>query len=241
LQYLGGKAYLRDEICAVINSIDAQIYVEPFCGACWVGEKVNKPHRILSDANYYLIEMWKALQKGWIPPNVAPSEEEYKRIRDDPTVSAELKGFIGIAQSWGGIFWGGYARGRMSDGRKRDYTRYAYNSTMRRIPNLLSVHFQHKLYSKVLSNSLKAKDPMVMYLDPPYESTTTYRGIPPFNSKLFWQNVRVVSKKHYVLTSSYKAPEDFVKVREWNPRTGMNKGNNECLFAQGLVLENYDI
>lgn len=238
MQYLGGKARLRDDICTIINQLEGDVYVEPFCGACWVGEKVNKPYRLLSDANLYLIEMWKALQNGWVPPSVAPSTEEYAKIRDDPTVSLALKGFIGIAQSWGGKFWGGYAR---SPGTNRDYTTNCYNQTMKRILNLKGVQFAHRNYSKVLANSLKVKNPLVMYLDPPYESVTAYYGIPPLNFQLFWNNVRIVSKKHYVLSSSYQAPEDFKIVREWCPKTGMNIGNNERLYAKGLILEDYDL
>jgi site-specific DNA-adenine methylase len=110
---------------------------------------------------------------------------------------------------------------------------------MKRIPNLMGVKFQHKNYSKVLFNSLKVERPMVMYLDPPYESTTRYYGLPPFDSARFWGNVRVVSKKHYVLTSSYQAPDDFRAVREWASKTGMNAGHMERLYAIGKILEDY--
>ena len=66
MRYLGGKARLRDQIVPIINGIDANIYLEPFCGACWVGELVNKRTRIFSDANKYLIAMWQAIQNGWV-------------------------------------------------------------------------------------------------------------------------------------------------------------------------------
>lgn len=234
MRYLGGKARLRDQIVPIINSIDANIYVEPFCGACWVGEKVDKPYRILSDANWYLIEMWKALQRGWIPPNTC-SEEEYKRVRQDVSNPA-LHAFIGIAQSYDGKWWGGYARGT-----SRDYTKNCYNQTMKRLPNLLSVNFQCKVYSKVFKQSMLVENPMIMYLDPPYENTTSYADMPPFDSALFWRNVRTVSKKHYLITSSYDAPTDFTCIREFSPKTGMNVGHNEKLFCYGRILEDYDL
>jgi DNA adenine methylase len=234
MQYLGGKAKLRDQIVPIINSIDASIYVEPFCGACWVGEKVDKKYRILSDANYYLIEMWKALQKGWIPPKTC-SEEEYARVRQD-TSNPALHAFIGIAQSYGGKWWGGYARGKNGD-----YTKCGYNACMKRTPNLLTTTFQHKNYSSVFKQAMKVEKPMVMYLDPPYAQTTSYAGILPFDSDIFWKNVRLVSRKHYVLTSSYEAPADLTCIREWYPRTGMNVGKNDKLFCCGKILEDYEL
>jgi hypothetical protein len=35
MQYFGGKARLRDRIVPIINTIEGDFYVEPFCGACW--------------------------------------------------------------------------------------------------------------------------------------------------------------------------------------------------------------
>jgi site-specific DNA-adenine methylase len=236
MQYLGGKARLRDQIVPIINSIDANIYIEPFCGACWVGEKVDKKYRILSDANYYLIEMWKALKKGWIPPKTC-SEEEYARIRQDDS-DPSLHAWICIAQSYGGRWGGGYARRHDC---ARDYTLSCFNQTMKRLPNLLTADFQHKNYSSVFKQALKVEKPMVMYLDPPYAQTTGYAKTLPFDSDIFWKNVRLVSRKHYVLTSSYEAPADLTCVREWYPRTGMNVGRNEKLFCCGKILEDYEL
>lgn len=241
MRYLGGKARLRDSICNVLNAIDVRIYLEPFCGACWVGEKVNKSIRIMSDVNCCVIAMWQALQNGWIPPNSAPSEIEYKNIRDNPTYSKELKGFIGIAQSYGGKFWGGYARGKMANGLDRDYTTNAYNQCIKRIKNMLDVNFRYSTYSKMLIKSMKLNETILMYLDPPYETTTEYTYLPKFNTELFWENVRRVSKKHYVVTSGYNSPQDFTVIREWQPTTGMNIGNNEKLFCYGKILEDYDL
>ena len=143
MRYLGGKARLRDQIAPIINSIDASIYLEPFCGACWVGEKVTIKHRILSDANKYLIAMWQALQKGWEPPKEC-CELEYQMIRDDTSDEA-LHGFIAFACSFGGKWWGGYARHYKGEVSPK-YCEYGHNSIIKRKDNFKSTLVRFNVY-----------------------------------------------------------------------------------------------
>jgi DNA adenine methylase len=175
---------------------------------------------------------------GWEPPRGC-SEEEYKKVKFD-TKDKALHGYIGIGSSYSGKWWGGYARGKKENGEWRDYTLNCYNQCMKRRSNLQKATFICSGYSKMLAKAMKVKKPMVIYLDPPYQGTTQFVSLPLIDYDLFWQNVRVVSKKHYVITSSYEAPEDFKVIREFNPKTGMNIGRNEKIFAEGLILEDYN-
>ena len=112
---------------------------------------------------------------------------------------------------------------------------------MRRKSNFDGATFICSGYSRMFQKAMKVKEPMVMYLDPPYQGTTSYVLLPLFDSDRFWQNVRVISKKHYVITSGYEAPKDFKTIREFHPKTGMNLNRMEKIFAQGLILEDYDV
>ena len=78
MQYLGSKNKIAKHLLPIIlkNRKPEQYYVEPFMGGGNMIDKVDGL-RIGNDINYYLIEMWKSLQKGWIPPDVV-TEEEYK-------------------------------------------------------------------------------------------------------------------------------------------------------------------
>ena len=69
MQYLGGKSKIRKQIASFLESVrkPEQIYFEPFCGGCHVTQEVTGT-RIAGDGNYALITMYRALQKGWIPP-----------------------------------------------------------------------------------------------------------------------------------------------------------------------------
>ncbi len=197
MRYLGGKARLSDEISSVLNQIDSEYYLEPFCGVCWVGQKVEKRVRIFSDINPFLIAMWKAAKEGWIPPKHV-NEEEYARVRLD-TSDPALHGFVSIAASWGGKVWGGYARGSKSNGEDRNYTLNAHNQLMKRIKYFKDCKFLCCRYTKVFKTLLAFDKPCVVYLDPPYDATTEYAY--KFDTIKFWHNVRVISKKHYVITS----------------------------------------
>jgi len=55
MQYFGGKSRIRDRVAALINALEPQHYLEPFCGSCWVGEVVKAPKRTFCDVNADLI------------------------------------------------------------------------------------------------------------------------------------------------------------------------------------------
>jgi DNA adenine methylase len=242
MQYLGGKFRIKDKIASIINGLEGDMYVEPFCGACWVGAEVNKPVRIFSDVNKYLIAMWQEVQKGWSPPWKV-TEEEYNDIRDDYRANGSrypdyLKGFVGFAGSYGGKFWGGYARDPNSN---RNYIANASASLVKLIPRLETAKFIHQSYSQVFGNLMKLSQKVVVYCDPPYEGTTKYYGVADFDHVGFWHNVKVVSSKHYVLVSSYDGP--FTSIAEFETRLDMNglrETRVERLYGTGLILDDYD-
>src|SRR5574343_212970 len=112
MQYMGSKAKLAKFIIPVIlqNSKNPYCWVEPFVGGCGMIKNVNCP-RIGGDTNEYLIALWKAVQSGWIPPSDI-SEELYGEIKNNKeSYPKELVAFVGFGCSFGGKWFGGYARG----------------------------------------------------------------------------------------------------------------------------------
>lgn len=214
MQYLGGKSRIRKQLIPVIQAYVTNRYVEPFCGACWIGEMVQANVRILTDLNAPLIEMWKELQKGWIPPNEV-DEDWYKYLKNTQEVTA-IAGFVGFTCSFGGKFYGGYARGALG----RNYAKNGANSLLRRIPNLMSAKFGWANYIDVMQR-LKAGD--VCYCDPPYSGTTKYYGLPEMNYEEFWEICRQASQRGViVLVSEYSAPDDFEAILTIQTKTDMN-------------------
>jgi DNA adenine methylase len=238
MRYFGGKFRIRANILEKLKQYkNIPRYIEPFCGMCWVGEFIPQKIRIFNDYNKYLIAMWKKVQEGWIPPSYV-SEKQYKFCRDDPRVSDYMKGFVGFAGSWGGKFWGGYARGFKTDGvTPRNFVWNASNTLVRRIKNFEGAIFTNKKYSEVFKVLQQSKHDWLVYCDPPYENTGKYYGLPDFDHDLFWENVRRLSKKHVVITSSYEAPKDFKIILETQTKTDITLHDRiERLFGIGKAL-----
>ena len=61
-----------------------QTFVSLFCGSCAVEAKLTSLFDtvICNDNHYYLIELYKALQKGYSPPRFI-TEEEYQKVRQN--------------------------------------------------------------------------------------------------------------------------------------------------------------
>jgi DNA adenine methylase len=77
MRYIGSKVKIAKYILPIIlkDREPNQWYVEPFVGGANIIDKVEG-NRIGGDSNEYLIEMWKALQNGWVP------KDNY--IKEDP-------------------------------------------------------------------------------------------------------------------------------------------------------------
>jgi DNA adenine methylase len=146
--------------------------------------------------------MWKALQEGWVPPEVV-TEDDYKRIKQD-TSDPALHGFVGFGLSYSGKWWGGYCRGESG----RNYALNAKSSVDKKLTKLSDVLFTNQDYSDVYppNNS-------VTYCDIPYKDTTPYckNLVGVFNHEDFWQWCKQkVAGGHTVFVSEYlcNVPDD---------------------------------
>jgi DNA adenine methylase len=182
--------------------------------------------REASDINPYLIAMYQKLQKGWIPPDDV-SEDMYRWAKSkDGGCPDYLKGFIGIAGSWGGKWFAGYARDPKSD---RNYFTNAKNSLLKMLPIFQGVDFSCQTFSGIKPNG------QLIYCDPPYEDTTKYDFCGLFDSRLFWDTMRLWSRTNAVVISGYKCPDDFATVFETQTRTDLgNKDNRKIPRVERL-------
>jgi DNA adenine methylase len=225
MKYVGSKSRHYKQILNIIlkNREDGQFYVEPFVGGFNVICHVNG-NRIASDSNYYVIELFKAIQGGWIPPDYI-SEEEYKSIKNNKDIyDPWLVGFVGIGSSYSGKFFGGYARGE-----NRNYTLESKRNILKQYNGLQGLIIKNSNY-----NDLKIPDNSIIYCDPPYENTTKY--INKFDHRLFWEWILNISNKHNVFISEYNAPKYFKCVWEKEVNSSLDrdtgsKKNIEKLFT----------
>jgi DNA adenine methylase len=226
MRYLGGKARTYKEICAFLERIRLtdQVFVEPFCGACWVTQGM-KGERHASDANGALVVLHKAMQDGWEPPKWI-SEEEYALYQQTQPTGDPLTAFVGFGCSFSGKWFGGYAR----DNSGRNYAANAASSLVKKNKTLKGVSFTHRGYSEAApANAL-------VYCDPPYASTTGYGAVGAFDSAEFWATMRAWAKANTVVVSEYAAPDDFVCVKAIGTKTDMHTKNGQEARVEKLFM-----
>jgi len=204
---MGSKNKYANELLPIIlkSRLPNQWYVEPFVGGFNMIDKVIG-NRIANDTNYYLIELFKAVQNGWLPPTNI-SEEEYKNIRTNKDLYPPyLVGFVGFGCSYSGKWFGGYARGNTNNGVSRNYCDESRRNLLKQARKIKDVIIYNKNYLK-----LEIPKNSIIYCDPPYADTTSYKD--NFNHDLFWNWVRSMDmQEHKVYISEYKAPEDFICI-----------------------------
>lgn len=222
---MGSKARIAKYILPIIlkDRKEGQWYVEPFCGGCNTLDKVTG-NRIGCDSNEYLIALFDAVSKGWIPPEFI-SEGDYSRIGNNKDENMPLTGYVGFAFSYGGKWFGGYRRDvagtsenkELKEGNEKTQSRISYQSITMQAEKLKGVHFIHKSYL-----DLNFNQPCLIYCDPPYEGTTKYKD--KFNHAEFWDWCRKMKQDgHTIFISEYNAPEDFKCVWEKEITSSLTK------------------
>jgi DNA adenine methylase len=206
MQYVGGKFRIRKELSAYLESVRfGRTFVEPFCGGANITAEMSGS-RIASDLCQDVVMLWNAAAKGWEPP-MTISEVEYRDARNLPP--SPYRAFVGFGCSFGGKFFGGYARNKRGD----DFAKSARNSILRKARRLQGVSFICGPY-----NSLSPVDSLV-YCDPPYANTTQGYQSTKFDSQAFWRTMKqwAESRGNTILVSEYAAP-DFAK-EVWRKET----------------------
>lgn len=223
---MGSKARYATEI---LNAIQEElgypnhrdVWVEPFVGGGnMIAEVIGVNRRIGNDQNLYIIRMFQAVQKGWIPPEEI-SEERYQQLKRNSNIfiedEAAMRGFVGIGCSYSGKWFGGYARGNDSKGNPRNYCLESKKNLMNQAPKIASVEFYGGDYQ-----AFPIPDNSIIYCDPPYQGTTRYTG--NFDHKRFWEWCdEQIAKGHKVFVSEYNAPENWRCIWEKKVNNSLTK------------------
>lgn len=238
--YGGGKAKLGKEIFEIIKLVEKEFnwdsklhsYFEPFCGL--LGVQIHfakeKRHCMACDANKDIILLFKALKKNWIPPEKC-DEKQFDMLKASKEHSA-LRGFIGVACSYSGIFFSGY---RTHAG-KRNYMTNSKNGFLKMVPSLKYINF-------LSARDYREFDPegLTIYCDPPYKGNGFHsEHFSSFDSESFWETMRLWSKNNLVIISEYNAPKDFICIWKKQIKSNYNVSvihRTEKLFIYSRVLE----
>ena len=217
MKYMGSKNRIAKYILPIMlkDRKENQYWVEPFVGGANMIDKVDGL-RIGADFNKYLISTIKALQDGWLPDEKI-TEEQYLNIKQNKDMFQEhLIGYVGFQLSYGAMWFGSYRRDKQG---VRDYSLEAYKNVKKQAPSLSGVHFECCSY-----NDLEIPDNSIIYCDPPYENTASYKAVDKFNHQEFWEWCRTKSKEgHTVFISEYNAPNDFECIWEKEVNSSLTK------------------
>jgi DNA adenine methylase len=212
MKYMGSKARIAKYILPIIlkDRKEGQWYVEPFVGGANMIDKVDG-NRIGADSNEYLIALFDAVSRGWLPPEII-TEEKYIHVKGDINKDKALSGYVGFSMSFGGKWFGGYRRdiagtadnSELKRSNEITQSRRSFTDISNQAKNIQGVHFFHKSYNEFMFTK-----PCIIYCDPPYANTTKYKS-GGFDHDEFWQWCRDKSKEgHQVFISEYNAPDDF--------------------------------
>lgn len=192
MRYFGGKARIANKIIPIISSARQGLYVEPFVGGCNTFCKMEDP-KLGLDVVPELIELWEALQGGWKPPKTV-TKEMYQAAKDGLITGAD-RAFIGFGCSFGGKWFGGYARSA-----NRNYAENAYNSLMKKLPGIKEASFRVQDYF-----TFDISDATI-YCDPPYAGHVQPGTRSNFDHDMFWEHTKHLATKNIVFVSEVTAP-----------------------------------
>lgn len=233
MKYMGSKNRIAKHILPLMlkDRKEGQYWVEPFVGGANMIDKVTG-NRIGGEFNQYIANMWQSLACGWTPRII--SKEEYKYIKQNKEeYNNDFVGWVGIACSYSGKWFGGFAGEVKTKQGIRDYQKESFLNLEKQRPFILDVEFKHASY-----DDLAIPKNSIIYCDPPYEGTTGYKD--SFDHGKFWQWCRDrAAEGHTVFVSEYNAPDDFNCIWQQevksslsaNGKSGANKVSIEKLFT----------
>ena len=216
MQYLGGKSRLAQQIVDVIIELRGgrTSYLEPFVGGGSIVTEVARRGVFSSiragDLVLDLILLWRALQFGWIPPAV--DESLYSRLKN--AEPSPLRAFAGFGCSFGGKWFGGFARYKT-----RDYAATSRRVLENQLKFLGGVIFDCKSYEAWEINTSD-----VVYCDPPYKGTTGYQV--SWDADKFWFWAESASRAGVlIIVSEFAAPLGWVSVWERSRKIAVSGGD----------------
>lgn len=210
MRYVGGKsrtaAAISREILSRVDADRRSVYIEPFMGGGAVFERLAPSFRLAfgGDTSPDLVMMWDAVvHDDWEPPEVV-TETDYQVLRFSP--ASAMRGFVGFGGSFGGKFFGGYARGGVNSyGEPRNHQGESARAVARigeRLRKADTVTYFENIDYRVW---VPAQGDVV-YCDPPYAGTQGY-AVGAFDSAEFWRwAISWAVGGAHVFVSEFSAP-----------------------------------
>lgn len=216
-------------------------YWEPFLGMGGTFLQMCKrlPSHVImigSDADQGVMCFWNAILSGWLPPPAKTiTRIEFLQLQTTQSLRTPMHIFVGYSTGFQNKYFSRNWRPDCPVDDERFYKNLAAarKRILRQLPLLHSRVLGNRLlllqgdyrtvYQGVIPHHRVDHVDMkgLIYADPPYAEIPTVghltRSFLDFDSKAFWQDMRVWSSKSNltVLVSEYTAPSDFVAIQTW--------------------------
>lgn len=217
MRYQGGKSRITAPIAQIISERGG-CFVSLFCGSCAVESKVQGfSRKILNDKHAYLIALLQGVQNGYDLPEFI-TLDQYQHVRAHKDEDPVLAGFVGFGCSFGGKWFGGYARNATGT----NYALQSKRSLLKDMATLQDAEFICGDYRR-----LGIPPGSTIYADPPYTNTTGYGG-ERFDTAQFWIAMQLLADTgHAVFVSEQEAPPGITCVweRPFTRTLDRNKNN----------------
>ena len=207
-----------------------QTFVDLFCGSCNIMSNIEpNRRRIANDKHNFLIQMWRALRDGWIPPDNI-TREQWTYIKEHQLEDMALTAFAGFGCSFGGIWFSSYAVGDYG-GHTRNYALSAKKKLLHKISNMENVEFLAQDYKDVI-----IPYGSFVYCDIPYKNTSGYT-VGEFNHDEFYQWVITNKDNFTCYISEYKhnVPAEFEIVWELDHACDMRKKTSDFMTTEIIM------
>lgn len=197
-------------------------FVDVMCGSGAVSVAVKRAFPrlevVCNDAHPAVVPLLRAVGEGWQPPGTL-DENEYNRVRREVPTSDPLHGFAAFGCSFGGKYFGGFARG--AEG--RNYAKSARAALLKDASVLSQLAFSQVDYA-ALPQTLGVKPGDLWYVDKPYTGTAGYKGLPPFDDPRFW--IWAAAFPGRLLVSDFIAPDGWRPVYQVPRKVDISGGTN---------------
>ena len=233
MKYCGGKQKISKPLSAYLQQQlkPNQPFVDAFCGSCNIVSKINATQKIANDTHPDLIALWQHVQKEGViclPDEV--SVELYNKAKQGDC-ERWLRAFIGFSCSFGGKWFGGYARDKTG----RNYAAEAKRSMIAKIEGTKDTLFYHGDYKNI-----PLPDNSLIYCDIPYKDTTKFVTSHQFNHDEFWQWVKDrAADGHDVFVSEYlrNKPDNTEVVWQIKGQTGLRSKTGNVIATDEVLLK----
>jgi site-specific DNA-adenine methylase len=223
MTYQGSKDKYANRIVPLLNQFRqvGQVYWEPFLGSGSIMQHMTGP-RIGTDVMTDLIMLWQEVINNTFLEPAYITKEQYDDLMTSTEPSA-LRAYAGFFWSFSGMFNKGYSPEFFEQS-------HSFHKMRLRAKKLQGVTLRSTDYRSIGSRG------MLIYADPPYFGTTSYRGAPAFNHKQFyeWCAIKVLAENTLII-SEYWMPTSFIQIAEFPATTSLgvskrDKRKSECLY-----------